>query len=208
MIHLASCLEKFSELEYLNMSYNPLGAEGMRHLASGLVKLVKLRHLNLCDTQITPGGIEHLASCLEKLSKLESLNLSHNHIRPREMILLEPCLRTLVNLRDLNLYNSISEVDGIRHLKSCIEKGGLQQLQDLSLSEQHLVDIDNLQAYLVEVGGLITVLPSLVKFQPSNFILNNEIILNAIVRHPNSRLLLNNANLTYNPRVLDFISRL
>ena len=145
-----------SSLEILDLSWNPVGDDGLRHAKDGLRQLQQLKCLSWNDPGLTPRGVRLLAdvishqpalvvcdlseiamggaafvdigSALQKCKHMEKLYLYKTGLTSNSMGLLASVLAGLPQLRDLDIrYNSVG-VEGFKLLCP-----GLQQCPQLRL---------------------------------------------------------------------------
>ncbi|HWE00427.1 MAG TPA: hypothetical protein VG345_15355, partial [Bryobacteraceae bacterium] len=131
-------LAPFTQLEDLDLSFNPFTDKGME----GLAELKNLRRLLLRDTLVTDEGLKSLGN----LTRLEELDLSGARVTDKGV----EYLRNLKSMRRLNLLGaqvsdaSIDVLAGMPHLevlnlyRTRITNAGLAKLQSLKA----LSDID------------------------------------------------------------------
>ena len=149
-------LSPFTQLQDLDLTFNPFTDKGMESLAS----LKNLRRLLLRDTLITDEGLKYLAG----LTNLEELDLSGTRITDKGI----ESLRGLKNMRRLNLLGAqasdaaMDVIAGMPHLEvlnlyrthvtntGVAKLRGLKELTDLDLRYSRVTSngIDSLRAAL------------------------------------------------------------
>lgn len=121
-------------LEYINMNQNNLGDQGTIDLANGILALKNLRSLCLVYNQIKYKGVEGISYAIAECPNLKMLNLSTNFVYHEEMDTLIWALGKLPNLVYLNLSNNQISSEGLAMIGDILPP----TIQRLNFSENEI----------------------------------------------------------------------
>lgn len=134
---------RLASLEYLDLSDNKLGSQGVRQLGAAYTRAavhpILLKHLDLSKNGIDGAAVEQLAAGLELCTSLTSLDLSVNKefgapgVRHLAPILKNNTLITCINLNQAGLYpEGLAALSGT--LDSCLH------LKEMKLYDNNMGD--------------------------------------------------------------------
>jgi Ran GTPase-activating protein (RanGAP) involved in mRNA processing and transport len=125
-------------LQFLNLSFNPVGDAGAQKLAGGIANSTMLRELNLADCNFNAYGATFLASAFAVNKSLQTIILNNNSIGSSQACKrIAFALMRNVNLRVLKIGGTgLSE--GIEHIARLVET--TKSLTTLDLSANSITD--------------------------------------------------------------------
>eukprot|EP00961_Rhodomonas_salina_P139651 1879405-Rhodomonas_salina.1 len=129
-------------LEFLDLSSNAIGPNGMKALAPALGKLQKLSHLALPRNRIGDAGAESLAEGVKGCTTVTILNLDHNSIGDQGAGHLAGLLAASATLETLSLANNLISDAGGEQLAAALGAAarGPQGLTTLDLGCNNFTD--------------------------------------------------------------------
>ena len=135
---VATSLEHLTNLQYLDLSHNSIGADGAVAMAKGLKNAVKLQYLDLTENYIGDDGAVAIAEGLKNAASLQTLKLVRNKIGCDGVAALAEGLKHLTSLQVLELSSNTIGDDGVVALAESIKQS--TSLQVLKLHDTKLGD--------------------------------------------------------------------
>lgn len=115
-------LERFSELEWLDLRVTPIGDEGVSHIRN----LRKLKFLNVARTSFSDKGLDHISGLVE----LETLLIGTTKVTDEGM----KSLARMSKLKKMSIFRNAVTDAGLKHLEK------LKALEILTLGESKVTD--------------------------------------------------------------------
>ncbi len=115
-------LERFSEIEWLDLRVTPIGDEGVSHIRN----LRKLKFLNVARTSVSDKGLTHISGLVE----LETLLIGTTKVTDEGM----RSLGRMSKLKKMSIFRNAVTDAGLKHLET------LKTLEILTLGESKVTD--------------------------------------------------------------------
>ena len=115
-------LERFNELEWLDLRVTPIGDEGVSHIRN----LRKLKFLNVARTSVTDKGLTYISGLVE----LETLLIGTTKVTDEGM----KSLGRMSKLKKMSIFRNAVTDEGLKHLEK------LKTLEILTLGESKVTD--------------------------------------------------------------------
>lgn len=145
-------LPKLSQLERLNLSFNPIDEKGAGLLAGAVRRLPHLKHLQLRLCRLTSDTLCMLVEGLQHVTQLTALDLRHNQFTGVCPPAVKNCFEKLTALKKLRIDASFRPVEPqLQQLLGCLVSLEHLTVQSLDLGEKC---IQALEPALVKMPNL------------------------------------------------------